>query len=435
MQTADLLTLAVRQHQAGRLPEAEALYRRVLAVDANQPDALHLLGVLASECRQHEAALQLINRAIGINGRNPHYQLNLGNVLRELHRPEEALAAFQRALALEPRFALAHVNVGALLHELGRLEEAVTAYGQALALQPDHTDAHYSLAVALRDLGRLDEAIAELRRCCEIAPEFAKGQLVLAGYLLEQGEPAAALAACERCLNLKPRIIQALAFQSAALTALGKQEDLQRLLDLDRLIGRVRIDTPPGFADLREFNAALAQHVRMHPSLIKQPLTGATRHGSHTDELSVEPKGPIAAFEAIVNEAVRDYLQSLPAETEHPYLAQRPRTWRLTVWGVILGAQGYQDPHMHASGWVSGVYYARVPRAVEAGAAEKAGWIEFGRPPTEFYRGDVLELRTVKPEEGLLLLFPSYLYHRTIPYQSDEERISIAFDAIPEFSG
>jgi hypothetical protein len=73
----------------------------------------------------------------------------------------------------------------------------------------------------------------------------------------------------------------------------------------------------------------------------------------------------------------------------------------------------------------------RVPAVVAEPTANEAGWIEFGRPPPEFKARAEPEVRTYRPEEGLMLLFPSYLYHRTIPFDAEEARICIAFDVVP----
>lgn len=91
---------------------------------------------------------------------------------------------------------------------------------------------------------------------------------------------------------------------------------------------------------------------------------------------------------------------------------------------------GHERPHFHPSGWLSGVYYVKVPKAVPPMPNEKAGWIEFGRPPEHLDSGGLYEVRLVEPREGMLLLFPSYFFHRTIPTDCDEERISVAFDVI-----
>ncbi len=430
---AALLSLGAQHHEAGRLPQAEALYRRVLELDTGNPDALHLLGVLVGQIGQHDKALELIKAAIQVNAHNPHYHANLANVLQTLGRLDEAAVALERAFALDPNMVTALTNFGVLRQQQGRLDEAVAAYRRSLQVRPDYADAYYNLATALKEQGKLDEAIAALQQAITLQPDSANEHVVLAGYLLEGHDFNAALRACDSCLKLAPRNIRALGFKSVALTELGQREALHALIDFDTLITRRHIEAPAGYPNLAAFNDALISHVRTHPSLVDNPSTGATRGGGHTDELLVDPKGPFATFEQMINAAITEYLRSLPLQQSHPYLAQRPRAWRLTVWGVVLRAEGHQVAHIHPGGWVSGVYYAKLPAVVDTAAREHAGWIEFGQPPLEFHAKAKAEVRAVKPEEGLLLLFPSYVYHRTIPYKSEEERVSIAFDALPQF--
>ena len=88
--------------------------------------------------------------------------------------------------------------------------------------------------------------------------------------------------------------------------------------------------------------------------------------------------------------------------------------------------QGYQIAHYHPDAWLSGVYYAQVPEF--AGDDEEAGWIEFGLPPDHFNNRSCPEIRSVRPEMGLMVLFPAYCFHRTIPFTADSTRVSIAFD-------
>ena len=92
-----------------------------------------------------------------------------------------------------------------------------------------------------------------------------------------------------------------------------------------------------------------------------------------------------------------------------------------------MEGQGYQTPHIHPQAWVSGVYYASVPADIAAGA-DQAGWIEFGEPLADYRFTAKPELRLIRPEEGLMLLFPSYFYHRTLPFSAGGTRVSIAFD-------
>lgn len=430
---AGVLSLATQHHQAGRLQQAQALYREVLKADANNADALHLLGVLASQVGEHDKALSLIEHAVQQGPQNSQFHASLAGVLHTLGRIDQAIAALARAHKIDPGDAVILTNMGALRQERGQLDEAIADYRRAAELNPEHADAYYNLATALKDLGKLDDAIAALRRAVKIRPESAHSHVVLAGYLLERGDFESALQACESALQVMPLNIRALGFKSAALTGLGRYDALHELVDFDRLVAQRRVRPPSEFSSLGEFNAALIDHVRSHPSMIRDPIDGATRGGDHTEELLVEPKGPVAFFERIVNDAVGDYLRTLPVDPNHPYLAHRPRRWQLTVWGVVLRAQGHQIAHIHPGGWVSGVYYAKLPTVVNSGTDRPAGWIEFGRPPEEFSGEAAPDVRLCKPEEGLLMLFPSYLYHRTVPYESKDERVSIAFDTLPEF--
>ena len=125
-------------------------------------------------------------------------------------------------------------------------------------------------------------------------------------------------------------------------------------------------------------------------------------------------------------------MQTVAADPAHPFLARRPSRLGLTAWAVVMERAGHQVPHIHPSAWLSGVYYVKLPAAVETDAAGHAGWIEFGHPPEEFALNYTPDVERVQPAEGLMLLFPSYLYHRTIPYESDETRISIAFDVLTD---
>ncbi len=225
----------------------------------------------------------------------------------------------------------------------------------------------------------------------------------------------------------------ALTFLSISLERLGDRESAARIVDLDRLIQRAQLVAPQGYESISAFNDALASYVREHPSLKTEPVNNATRYGKHTGNLLIDPSGPIPALAALIDSAVGDYLRSLPVDPAHPYLAHRPRGFNLMMWSVVMESQGHQLAHMHPDGWVSGVYYVKLPGEMQAAMAEQEGWIEFGRPLRELTGSLQPRVTTLRPEEGGLVLFPSYFYHQTIPFESPQQRICIAFDAVPRF--
>lgn len=196
--------LALQHHQAGRLAEAEALYRQILKVQPDHADALHLLGVLAQQAGRPDLAAQLIQHSIALFPGNPAAHSNLGEAFRSAGRPEDAVTAYQRALELKPDYPEAQNNLGAALAELGRTDEAVAAYRRALQFKPDYPEAHNNLGNALRNQGLLDEALTAYRRTLQLKPDFAEAHANLGVALAESGETEEAVAAYRRALQLNP---------------------------------------------------------------------------------------------------------------------------------------------------------------------------------------------------------------------------------------
>ena len=102
----------------------------------------------------------------------------------------------------------------------------------------------------------------------------------------------------------------------------------------------------------------------------------------------------------------------------------------MAMWCIVLGPGTHQGPHIHPAAWLSGVYYPQIPEGVRTGSGP-AGWLEFGEPDRTFPTKIEPPRYKVRPEEGLVVIFPSYLYHRTIPFEDSGTRISVAFDIVP----
>ena len=179
------------------------------------------------------------------------------------------------------------------------------------------------------------------------------------------------------------------------------------------------------------FNRALAAHVRSHPTLVEAPEGNATRAGLHSGDLLTEPTGPFDAFETLIRSQVADYIKAIPTQTNHPFFSRPPTRYMLDIWGIVLTGEGHQVPHIHPSGWLSGCYYPQVPASISETDPAQHGWFEFGRPQPLYQARAEPRVRPVCPREGLLLLFPSFVFHRTVPVTAPDERISIAFDVVP----
>ena len=205
----EALALAIQYHQAGRLQDAEQIYRQILEVEPRQADALHLLGVLAHQAGNHGLAVDFIGRAIGLKGTQAAFHNNLGEAYRALRRWPEAVACYGRALSLNPDYAEAHYNLGIACQNQGKPADAVACYRRALELKPHYVEAQNNLGNALRDQGKLDEASACYRRALELKPDYAQAHCNLGATFNEQGKAADADACCRRALEFQPNLAEA----------------------------------------------------------------------------------------------------------------------------------------------------------------------------------------------------------------------------------
>jgi hypothetical protein len=141
------------------------------------------------------------------------------------------------------------------------------------------------------------------------------------------------------------------------------------------------------------------------------------------------PTPTILAFETALRQAIDGALDTLEPDPDHPLLCRRPDDYGLNIWGTVLQESGRQLSHIHASAWLSGVYYAELPESTGGGGT--AGWIEFGRAGYDLPEPEGVATRMVEPKVGRLVLFPSFLFHRTVPFTGADRRISVAFDLLP----
>ena len=235
------LTAATEHHQAGRLPQAAAIYQQILQAAPDHPDALHLLGVIYHQAGKNEAAVELISKAIGVNPTGPMH-CSLGNVLKDQGKLDEAVDTYRKALAFKPDYAEAHYNLGTALQAQGRLDEAVQSYYKALSFKPGFAEAHSNLGNALRAQGKLDEAVAGYRKALSFRPDLAEGHYNLGIALLAQGKADAAVASLHKALALKPNDAEARNDLGNALRTQGK---------LDAAVASYRnaLALKPGFAE------------------------------------------------------------------------------------------------------------------------------------------------------------------------------------------
>lgn len=402
MQIADALRLAIRHFNAGQASEGAALCEAILNAQPDNPVANCLLARARMRDGAPGEARAMVDRALRAA---PDYPAGLeldARLLDEVEGADKAVVAraYRRAMAVNP-------SAAALWFAYGNLRQG--AFGDAAgSLAP------YARAMAARP--------ADI----PVAMNRATAQLKL-------GDAAAALDLCEEVLASRPTHIRALALKTSALFDLGRPAPADALTGFGTLTRPMTLPVPQGYASLEAFNAAFADAIRTHPRRRDDydPNKRAIRGGSIVTDLLNHDHPAIRGFHTALDAAIAAYGAALPALPGHPHIEGRPRGYALDVWGNILRAQGHQDGHIHNLGWLSGVYYVEMPEVLSEDDPNHEGWIEFNHPGYGIPDRGTATVHRVCPRPGMIVLFPSYVWHRTVPFEGAGERISVAFDLHP----
>ncbi len=238
MPGANSLTSTLREalglHHAGRLAEAEAVYRRILSSQPRNFDALHFLGVLRAQGGDMTGAVALIGKALEINPNSPLAHFHIAGAYAGLGRAAKALASYERAVALKPDFAEAHSARARILLDIGHAAQAVAACERAIAANPNIADTHLIRGNALLVLDRTEEALNALDRTIMLSPGSAEAYYNRGNTLVTLERNEEALAAFGRAIALKPDYAEALNNRGDVLCQLGRYKEA--LADCERSV-------------------------------------------------------------------------------------------------------------------------------------------------------------------------------------------------------
>ena len=421
----------------------EALLRLRPLVEANvAPLQVHHLSAMASmELGDRAGVLRHLEACVGALHRAAQpaqTRLRLADQFADVGAIDRAEAMVREAIGLDPQDLEVVVKGADVLGNHGCWRQALAYYRSALERLPGHAAILASAGLAAHNAGEQQAAMGYYLSALASDPGQVNVYTNLLAALVEDHRTQEAYEHCRRWLDTVPGDIEAMAFMALLAVETGRHEAARPWLDYDRLIQTHTIQPPPGHADLATFNRDLESAVLAQPDLKMPPVDHPTWHhpalriGPH---INVNGSGPIKQLEALMYEGVERYFTQAGAADGHPYLEQRPVDYHILAWSAVLEGEGNQQPHIHMSGYLSGCYYVTIPEEISDplnGADGKLkGGFEVGRPPQELPFAQPFPIRTIKPQEGLMVLFPAYLYHGTVPFKSRQRRISIAFDVIP----
>lgn len=427
-------------------------------------EALHNLGLCQRLSHRPEEAIQNYRAARSLGLDRAVLFHNLGNALIDNHETAAAIEAFKEALARDPGDLDSHRNLNAILWQSERDEEYLESYREALARSPDAEDLRIAYAVALNQLENYGKAEQVLREGMRLSPHSSEIRSLLAYTLEGLGNWDDALATHAEAVGMPQALPNHLVSYARALLACGRPDDAlrhveraavqmpfnQRALaylglcwrlldderdkimnDYDVLIRVFDLPVPAAYDDIGAFNTKLCSVLDKMHIFTRHPADQTLRGGVQTagnlfDSAEPEIKALVDALKVCVEE----YIEGLPYDLNHPLFARRSDQFEFSAsWSVRLGQSGFHQMHIHPLGWISSAYYVQVPNEVALSSTD-AGGLKFGEPDIDIGDAGVAR-RRIRPEAGKLILFPSYMWHGTIPFDSNEPRVTVAFDVIP----
>jgi uncharacterized protein (TIGR02466 family) len=459
-----LATGNVRREQ-GDLDGAIADFEKTLELQPDYADAHHNLGVCLRLQQRPEDALEHYEtaRKLGLDRAELHH--NMGNALIDMQQAGRAIDAYQAALEQNPADLDTHRNLNSLLWQQNLLDDYLKSYTDVLDKDPaalslrlayatalnqkesyaeaeqvlreglahsaESSEMKSLLAYTLEGQGRWDEAL-KMHAAAAAMPDAVPDQLISYGRaLLACEQPDEALRQVQAGAVLTPFNQRALAYLGLCWRMLGDERDAL-LNDYENLVRVYDVPVPAGYSNAAEFNQRLQAVLEPLHIGLQHPAEQTLRGGSQTSGDLFDRREPeVATLAAALRPCIEDYIGRFPRNDEHPLFVRRSDNFHFSAsWSVRLGRCGYHTMHTHPLGWISSAYYVEVPPEVAEGE-EHGGGIKFGEPDIDL--GAAGEARQkIQPSTGKLVLFPSYMWHGTVPFEADEPRMTVAFDVVPK---
>lgn len=408
--------------------QAITVLQQALQLSPDQAEVIKNLASCFTLSGRFNESKSLYQQAIKLNAldRDAHHWLN--QLLWE-NKDDEFLDSYKYAVSKHPVATELLFDMGHKLNLAKDYHQAKTVLEQAIKTDPKHIASLVELGVVLRELNQLEESQQVIKQAYQLDSNniIAKSELGKSYISCDQGEKAVKI--FNELLQGSPNQQGLLAYKSIALKLLGSAE-YDYLCNYDHML-ITDIRPPKGYRSLAEFNKELVDSLRFYHHAKTNPLDQSLVSGSQTSEKLFDYHLPIIQeLRHCLREQMLAFLTSLPKDDKHPLLSINSGDFTETdSWSVILHDNGFHKNHHHSAGWYSGPYYAQLPGIIK-NSPDKQGWIKFGQPGFNMMtqlEPDII----IQPTEGMMVRFPSYFWHGTIPFNSLQERITIAGDLAP----
>ena len=436
------------------LKKAKKIYEIILLSQPNNLDANNNIGLIFYKLGNFEEAIIFFKKAISIDPNFYEAHSNLGAVYKIQKKYDEAKEIYNKIIIINPNYAQAYNNLGVIFEEQNKFDQSKSYYKKAIEINPKSIEFNYNLGNIYSKLNKFDDAILFYNKTINLEPNHKSALLNRGQIFFKKGLFEFSLKDFDKCNTKKsrPRSL-------ASLFALNRIDEIcKRIKDYSKLdsnnLGIAAFSSfinfklnrdiefnfcknPLNFIRFSNLSTYLDNYAQFNIDLINklkkiqstwEPQNKTTINGFQSKpNLFENPKNELNILREIIIKELDLYRFKFLNE-ECDYIKKWPKRNSFSCWCVILKKKGHQNSHIHPSGWLSGVIYLKTVPSLK----KNEGAIEFSLNG-EHYFDPKSPKKIYQPKIGDIVLFPSSLHHRTIPFSSDADRISIAFDLIPNF--
>ena len=439
----------------GGIEEAIEAYNKALAIKPDYADAYNNMGNALQEKGKLKEAIDAYNKVIAIKSDYADAYYNIGVVLQKQIKLDEAIEAYNKALAIKPDHAEAHHNTGNILREQGKLKMAVEAYGKAIAIKSDYADAYFNMGQAFElQEGMAQKAIEAYTKTLAIEPDFPHAKSLVGVILFDNKdyEKAAAFFSDESLPNTNHNYLLRCFYELGEKEKFAKQLDymLESGLNNARIgsylsqpkapfgikknnpfcnkplnyISKIDLDKDCDFKKIFVENAANV----LSNDEVKHRSQGNLKNGIQTAGNIFTQVGSVTEqWQNIIHAKLKNY-KSHFCDSEEGLIRDWPSDYSIYGWLISMKNGGELSAHIHDAGWITGSIYINVPPK----SRKDSGNLVLTTDDEKHGKRGNKNIKSIDVVTGSLVFFPSSLLHYTVPFESDEDRIVLAFDIMPK---
>ena len=428
--------LAIALAERGDVTGAIDSYKSAIQIEPNHLAASSNLGSIYRSIGNFEEASTIFKNIVDVYPNDISAYINLGAIYKQDGNLSKAERTFQKAVSLLPLNSEAYFNLGNALRYEGDIDISIECYKKAIRLKPNLVVAHYYLANALKDGRRLKEAIDSYSQVISLLSSptghspsgvqmFRMSVAHKAESLYEIDERDKLRSFLKDAIRIDQSNIR-LASLSAFVSNQYEEKDLYPFC-VDPMSWIKTYNIQSEITNFEEFRSKLVDYLNSVPN-VWEPSNATTKKGYQTEDQLFDLQNDLLnELEEIVRLKIDEYYEEYKSRSS-VFMSRWPASKIMKSWYVRLIQGGYQDAHMHSLGWLSGVVYLST---IEH-PANGEGSIEFGLHGYDYkILNKNIPKEQYQPSNGDLVLFPSSLFHKTIPVRQNCDRSVIAFDLMP----